>query len=56
MVEDALVLYDKEQFFSKRIKRLRARLRELGAKRILKGDYWYWILKSEYKPGDVIKL
>lgn len=38
MVEDARILYDKSEFFSKRLERLRKRLRELGAKRVWKGN------------------
>jgi predicted nucleotidyltransferase len=56
MVEDALVLYDKKNFFSERIDRLRARLKELGARRVWKGNMWYWILKPDYTPGEVIEL
>lgn len=56
MVEDALILYDKDGFFSKILERLRQRLKELGARRIWQGNAWYWILKPDYKPGDVIEL
>lgn len=56
MVEDANILYDKDGFFSRRLERLRKRLKELGSKRIWKGNAWYWVLKPDYKPGDVIEL
>lgn len=56
MVEDALILYDKNGFFSKILERLRQRLKELGARRVWQGNAWYWILKPDYKPGDVIEL
>ncbi len=56
MVEDARILFDKNGFFSKILERLRTRLKELGAKRIWKGNAWYWDLKPDYKPGEVIEL
>jgi len=56
MVEDASILFDKNGFFSKVLERLRNRLKELGAKRVWKGNAWYWVLKPDYKPGEVIEL
>jgi len=56
MVEDASILFDSNGFFSKRLARLRNRLRELGAKRVWRGNAWYWVLKPDYKPGEVIEL
>jgi predicted nucleotidyltransferase len=56
MVEDASILFDRNGFFSKILDRLRARLKELGAKRVWKGNIWYWVLKPDYKPGEVIEL
>jgi hypothetical protein len=56
MVEDARILYDKNAFFSKRLERLRNRLKELGAKRVWKGNIWHWVLKPDYQPGEVIEL
>jgi len=56
MVEDACILYDKDGFFTKWLKEFKARLKKLGAKRVWRGNMWYWVLKPDYKPGDVIKL
>jgi len=56
MVEDASILFDSDGFFSKRLVRLRNRLRELGSKRVWRGNAWYWVLKPDYKPGEVIEL
>jgi predicted nucleotidyltransferase len=56
MVENAVILYDKENFFGKLLKRLRSRLRELGARRIKLGKRWYWILKEPYKPGEDVTI
>ncbi len=56
MVEDALILYDRSRFFSKVLGRLRNRLKELGAKRVWTGNVWHWVLKPDYRPGEVIEL
>jgi len=56
MVEDAQMLFDKDEFFLTIIERLRKRLKELGAKRIWKGNAWYWDLKPDYKPGEIFEL
>jgi predicted nucleotidyltransferase len=56
MVEDARVLYDRQGFFAQRLARLRNRLSELGAKRVWKGNAWYWDLKPDYRPGEVFEL
>jgi len=56
MVEDSRFLYDKDGFFAGRLERLRGRLKELGAKRVWRGNVWHWVLKPDYKPGEVIEL
>lgn len=56
MVEDAKVLYDKGDFFVRQLAHLRQRLTELGAKRIWKGNAWYWDLKPDYRYGEVFEL
>lgn len=56
MVEDARVLYDREGFFVGHMNRLRHRLAELGAKRVWKGNAWYWDLKPDYRYGEVFEL
>jgi len=56
MIEDIKVLYDKDCFLMNRLKRLKARLDKLGARRLWRGNAWYWDLKPDFKPGDVIEL
>jgi len=55
LVTDAHVLYD-TGVFREEMARLRARLAELGAKKVQKGDSWFWILQPSMKLGDVIEL
>lgn len=56
MVEDANILFDRDGFFEGVLDRLKKRLKDLGAKRIWRGNIWYWDLKPDYKPGDIIEL
>ena len=35
---------------------MRARLEELGAQRVRLGKRWYWVLKKDYRWGEVIEL
>ncbi|MCU4140247.1 MAG: putative nucleotidyltransferase MJ0435 [Methanophagales archaeon] len=56
MVEDAIIAYDKEDFFMKILERVRKRLEELGSKRVRMGRKWYWILKPDYRFGEVIRI
>lgn len=55
-VEDARVLYDRGEFFQRFLEGLRSRLRKLGARRIWRGNAWYWDLKPDFKPGDVFEI
>jgi predicted nucleotidyltransferase len=55
MVEDAIIIFDRD-FFVKVLTRLKKRLDELGAQRIKFGKKWYWILKKDYKFGEVINI
>lgn len=56
MVEDAVILFDRDHFFNKILENIRNRLMELGAERVKLGKRWYWRLKRDYKFGDVIKI
>jgi len=56
LIEDAVILFDRDQFFAGILERLRKRLQELGARRVWRGDWWYWNLKPDYKPGEIFEL
>lgn len=56
IVEDGKILYDKENFMKEVLTTLRDKLQKLGAKRVWHGSSWYWILKPDLKPGEVIEL
>jgi predicted nucleotidyltransferase len=56
MVDDARLLFDRDGFLARELARLRARLQALGARRRWLGNAWYWELKPDLRPGEVIDL
>lgn len=56
MIEEAVILVDREGFFRNKLEGLRRRLEELGAKKIRRNGDWYWDLKPDLKLGDVVIL
>ena len=56
MVYDAIILYDKNQFLTKILQKLKERLKELGAERVRTSKKWYWVLKKDSKFGDTVEL
>jgi len=56
MIEDAHVLIDRDGFFRNRLTKLQHRLRELGSRRIPRGNGWYWDLGPNLSPGEALTL
>lgn len=57
MIEDAKILYDKDNFFKKRLQAMKLRLKELGSEKVfLEDGSWYWDLKPDLKIGEVFSL
>lgn len=53
---EARILVDRERFFERYLDRLRRRLAQLGSRRVpFKGGY-YWILKPDIRPGEVVEI
>ncbi len=53
---EARILLDRDDFFRRYLDRLRDRLARLGSRRVpFKGGY-YWILKPDLKPGEVVEI
>ncbi|MDZ7292202.1 MAG: nucleotidyltransferase domain-containing protein [candidate division KSB1 bacterium] len=56
ITEDGIILFD-NGILKNKLQRLRERLKELGAKRIVEEDgSMYWDLKPDWRPGEVIEL
>jgi len=56
MVDDAKILYDKDNFFRDYLLNFKEKLNELGAQKIYKGGAWYWVLSKDYREGEVIEI
>jgi len=57
LIDDAIILFDRNDFFKKRLETLKRRLKELGSEKVeLKDGGWYWILKPDLKFGEVFEL
>jgi len=56
MVDDAIILYDRENYFSQFLDRYAQRLKDYGAKKIRWRGGWYWDIKPDAAPGEVISL
>jgi predicted nucleotidyltransferase len=56
MVEDARVLFDRDDFFKRAMENLKQRLQRLNARRVWQGNAWYWDLKPDYKQGEVFEI
>ncbi|MGB9716998.1 MAG: nucleotidyltransferase domain-containing protein [Thermoproteota archaeon] len=55
MVEDAVILYDKDRFLERILTEFKAELLRLGAKRVfIDRENWYWDLKPDYRFGEEI--
>ena len=56
MIDEARILVDQKDFFYKKLESLRQRLRELGAQKVVRNNTWYWDLKPDLKPGEIVFL
>jgi predicted nucleotidyltransferase len=53
LTEDAVILYDKDNFLRELLTKLKEKLQEIGATRIWIGSKWYWKLKHGYSKERV---
>lgn len=56
MLEDGRILFDRNGFLRDAFDAFAARLSRLGARRLWRGEHWFWDLKPDYKPGDVFEI
>lgn len=56
VTEDGIILYD-DGLMHQKFTELKDRLRTLGSKRIrTRSGKWYWVLKPDLKPGEIIEI
>lgn len=57
IAEDGIILFDRDGILRKELELVHERLESLGARKILlPNGTWYWDLKPDWKPGDVVGL
>lgn len=57
IVLDGILLVDRDGFFEAVLQEMRARMRELGSRRVFLSDgTWYWDLKPDFRFGEVVEL
>ncbi|MEN3037847.1 MAG: nucleotidyltransferase domain-containing protein [Candidatus Kryptonium sp.] len=56
MLEDGKILFDRDDFLKRYFEKLRDKLKKLGARRVNRGEAWFWILKENYKPGEIFEI
>ena len=57
IVEDGVLILDREGFFEKILHEMRQRMRALGSRRIYLDDgTWYWNLKPDFHFGEVVEI
>lgn len=51
------MLHDPDGILARELEAIRQRLRELGSRRIeLPDGSWYWDLKPDWRPGEIVEL
>lgn len=55
LTSDVIIIYD-TGILKEEIKKLKNRLKELGARRVVQKDSWFWILKPDLKLGETVEL
>jgi hypothetical protein len=57
MVEDGILLFDRDGFFASILDAMRTRMRALGSRRVYLPDQsWYWDLKPDFRFGEVVEI
>lgn len=57
IVEDGILILDRGRLFENVLAGMRARMRELGSRRVhLPDGSWYWDLKPDFRWGDVVEI
>jgi predicted nucleotidyltransferase len=57
IVEDGILILDRDGFFEGVLARMRQRMRELGSRRVhLSDGTWYWDLKPDFRFGEIVEI
>lgn len=56
MVIYAVIVFNRNDFFKKVLDEIAEKLKTLSTERKRVGKLWSWVLKKEYRPGEVIEI
>jgi predicted nucleotidyltransferase len=56
LVDEGAILYDEDGFLARELEKVKRRLGELGAKKVITKKGHFWILKPDAKPGEVVEI
>ena len=56
MTDDAVLVYDRDDFFGTILDAMRRRMTALGSRRVWLGHGWYWILKPDMRWGESVEI
>jgi predicted nucleotidyltransferase len=57
IVEEGILVFDRNRFFEVVLAGMRARMRELGSRRVFLPDgTWYWDLKPDFRFGEIVEI
>jgi predicted nucleotidyltransferase len=56
MIQDSIILYDRDNFFKEYLDSLDKKLKEYGSKKVFKKGGYYWIIKENVNPKEGINL
>jgi predicted nucleotidyltransferase len=56
IVEDGIIWYDKENFLRKVLLSIKENLKKLEAKKVTTEKGYYWVLKPDIKPGEIVRI
>ena len=56
IIDDGIILHDREEFLERILDDIRNRLKELGARKVKTQKGWYWTLKPDAKLGEEVRI
>jgi len=56
MVDDSVILYDRDGFLQRVLDDIRNRLKDLGARKVRTRKGYYWILKPNARLGEEVRI
>ena len=57
IMEEGIILFERNHCFTKIVKKMRKKIKKMGSRKVsLPDGSWYWELKPEWKPGELIEV